>query len=151
MKEIFLDMIEKAILEIKNKQIDLYTFAFYHDHESHAISICIDTKPNSEKTVLKSNEFSMKYFIDSIGKKNIESAELHKYETGRSFSLGDFKYANLIRVEFNKKIKNNTQFYLDMVEAINTQKEKIKENSKTPENIVFCCSTKDNEVGLIWN
>lgn len=38
--ELFADVIDRALDQIREKQLPVFTFAFYHDHESHAVSVC---------------------------------------------------------------------------------------------------------------
>jgi hypothetical protein len=150
MKEIFNNLVDKSIFELAKIKIDVYTYAFYHDHESFAVSICVDTKENSIKSLLSQNEFTLTQFDKLIQEKDLKMASLFKYNTSRNFSLGDFKCVNMCRTDIRKGTAIDDQFYIDMVETINNHKEEIKKLSSEPEDVVFCCSTESDEVGLIW-
>ena len=47
-------------------KIPVFTFAFYHDHESGAVSVCVDTKENSAKLVLSMNNYNMRHFFKAV-------------------------------------------------------------------------------------
>jgi len=42
----------------------VYTFALYHDHESAAVSVCVDTEANSRRVVAHTNRYNMKHFTE---------------------------------------------------------------------------------------
>ena len=150
MIDLYREMIEKAIQYLAQKKIDIYTFAFYHDHESFAVSICVDTLIDSENAVKSSNSFKMEQFYSAIYSNEIKGLILNKLDTGRSFSLGDFTCVNLSRKDIPEEMIITDQFYFDMIKAINEKKDKIIALSTKPEEVVFCCSTEDDEVGIIW-
>ena len=52
MNAIAASVLEEAISALRQKHIDVYTFALYFDHESLAISVCADTAANSTVTVV---------------------------------------------------------------------------------------------------
>ncbi len=143
----FESLIDEALLKVKG--IDIFTFAIYHDHESGFVSICIDTKENSEKQVAESNKYSMKYFRRFIGEGDLDSATLWQANIGRNLSLGDFQFVNVVEKELNK-IEPDTEFYLSMVKALLNKSSLILLNSTHGNSLLFCCSTANEEVGLTW-
>ncbi len=143
------ELINETLNILTTKQISIYTFAFYHDHESDAISICIDTESNSEKVVNSSNEFTLKYFHDELSNQNLDSLKLWNINSGRNLSLGDFQYANIVYKNIDKRFINS-DMYLSMINSIERNKSRIVSYSKCPDKIVFCCSSADNEVAYIW-
>src|SRR5438045_2194234 len=57
------EILRDAIALLRREQVALHTFAFYHDHESAAASVCADTAENSRRVVDEINRFNMKYFV----------------------------------------------------------------------------------------
>jgi len=51
MDAIVADVLDRAIAEVRSRGIAVYTFALYFDHESPALSVCVDTAANSARTV----------------------------------------------------------------------------------------------------
>ncbi|TDP61420.1 hypothetical protein [Roseateles toxinivorans] len=49
--KLFSEVLANAISEVKRRQVPVFTFALYHDHESKAVSVCVDTEENSGKVV----------------------------------------------------------------------------------------------------
>ncbi len=143
----FESLIDEALLKVKG--IDIFTFAIYHDHESGFVSICIDTKENSEKQVVESNKYSMKYFRRLISEGDLDSATLWQANIGRNLSLGDFQFVNVVEKELNE-IEPDTEFYLTMVKALLNKSSLILLNSTHGNSLLFCCSTANEEVGLTW-
>jgi hypothetical protein len=63
--------------------------------------------------------------------------------------LGDFKYDSL-GWEAATAPKNSKPFFLAMANAVIRNRQKIAALSTTPEELVFLCSTKEIEAGLVW-
>jgi len=148
--DIILDkMVSDSLKSISDKSTSIYTFAFYHDHESDAISICIDTEDNSEKEVISSNKYTQKYFKDILKNNDIDSLKLWNINTGRNFSLGNFTFVNVVYVKL-EKIYFTKSLYLSMINCIERNKKNILAHSKYPQKVVFCCSSEKNEVEYIW-
>lgn len=94
----FLDgVLSAAMMELRANPVPIYTFAFYHDHESNAVSVCADTKASSLKLVRQSNQWSMKHFSQHVQNGSWEDACLFQANVGRSLSLGDFSHVNVAR------------------------------------------------------
>jgi hypothetical protein len=113
------------------------------------VSICIDTKENSDKKVIESNKYSMKHFKRVIKEGSLEEAMLWQANIGRNLSLGDFEAVNIVEYELNNT-KNEDAFYLSMVRAANNKAASVLKQSTHGASLVFCCSTANEEVGLTW-
>ena len=87
---LFDEVLSNAIDELRECGTRVYTFAFYHDHESAAVSVCVDTEANSRRFVAKSNAYRIRHFAKAVSAGNLKSAALWNANTGRSLSLGDF-------------------------------------------------------------
>ena len=142
-------IIEKALNILFEKGANIYTFALYYDHENHAVSVFADTKSNSKSSCKKSNEFAREQFKKCIFEKNLVSAANWSKVPERSFSLGDFKFGSLGWESF-KTPNNSAPFYIAMVEAIFRHSDKIASLTGSPEELIFCCSNQDWEVGFSW-
>lgn len=142
------DVLLAALSELRSNPLDLYTIAFYHDHESRAVSICADTKSKSQQTVRNANVWSMKYFAQQIDDGNLEDAAMFQANTGRSLSLGDFAKVNLARTGIPHDVTIDDEFYLGMVKTMIRHQRAISAMAAPKEELRFCCSTADAEVGL---
>ena len=142
-------IIDKALNILFDKKVDIYTFALYYDHESHAVEVCADTIYNSQRAVRASNAFRREQFFSAIEQKDLESAASWNSNMGRSFSLGDFQYS-MLGWEPMQAPNNSAPFYRAMVQALIRNSHKIAALTRQPEQLVLCCSTKNNEVGLFW-
>lgn len=70
MKEDFKKLIYEGLRKAKSRNLDIFTIALYHDHESHVATVCIDTIESSKRSVMSSNEFTKKYFLKQSKKVN---------------------------------------------------------------------------------
>ncbi|MFB2662324.1 hypothetical protein [Shewanella mangrovisoli] len=150
MKEDFKKLIYEGLRKAKSRNLDIFTIALYHDHESHVATVCIDTIESSKRSVMSSNEFTKKYFFKAIEKGELESAENWKANGGRSFSLGDFALVNASEIDVPRKVVL-PDFYLNMVHALEEMRELIALQSSHGRSLLFCCSTENFEVGLVWS
>lgn len=130
-------------------QVRLYTVAFYLDHESRAISLCLDTQPNSMKVVRSINKFSTEHFNSAVKNGDLEGAALWQANTGRSLSLGDYAHVNIGRRTL-KGIALDSELILAMTRALQRRSPHFLELSPTPGSLLFACSTLTEEVGLTW-
>ena len=148
----FLDGVVKAALaELRADPIPLYTFAIYHDHESAAVSVCADTKESSLALVRLSNKWAMKYFAQHVRAGSWPDACLFQANVGRSLSLGDFVRVNLARASLAAGVVTDESFYLAMARAVIANQEEILRLAQDPQEVLFCCSGADSEVGLVWS
>jgi len=149
-KALFTDVLSTAIEEVRKLGTPVYTFAFYHDHESAAVSVCVDTEANSLSSVMASNAYGMKYFAKAVETGNLKSAALWNANIGRSLSLGDFVLVNVARTKLDG-IEPNNGFHLAMVRALWERQQQIAKLSPTPERLLFCCSGANDEVEFMWS
>lgn len=150
MKENFKKIIFEGLKKAKVRDLNIYTFALYHDHESHVATVCIDTVESSNRLVMSSNEYSNKYFSKAIEARDLSNATLWNANGGRSFSLGDFALVNASEINVPRKPKT-PDFYLDMVHSIEEMRDLIQMQSTHGRSLLFCCSTEGSEVGLVWS
>ncbi len=137
-------------MSLASSPVDVFTFAFYHEHESNAVSICIDTKESSDRHVPRSNNWTMKYFFEHIASGSLDEARLFRANSGRSLSLGDFAIVNLARTGVPSHLSLGEAFYTEMARSVIAHQEDILRYSSMPEMVVFCCSGPDEEIDLIW-
>lgn len=147
MEKEFAKLIDVALS--KASGINIFTFALYQDHESGFVSVCLDTKENSELQLAESNAYSMKHFRRAIESAQLEEARLWQANVGRNLSLGDFEAVNIAELEIGDHVINDS-FYLDMVRAIQGKAPNVLRQSSHKNSLLFCCSTEDDEVGLVW-
>jgi hypothetical protein len=143
-------VLDNAISELRRDPIALYTFAFYFDHESLAVSVCADTADNSKRVVEKMNRPNNKYFTRAVQSGDLVEAALWQANTGRSLSLGDFSRVNIARRDLND-IDLGADFHLLMVRALLDRTADILKLATDPTTLLFACSTADDEVGLVWS
>jgi hypothetical protein len=148
--ELLSSVLHRALAEVRQKSIPIYTFALYHDHESSAVSVCVDTEENSGKNVASTNRYNMKYFMQAIAAKDLKSASLWQANIGRSLSLGDFTLVNCARTDLGKT-KATPAFYLAMVEALVSVQSDVVALSPNPERLVFASSGPNDEVAYVWS
>lgn len=147
--EAFDRVIEKALKILLSKNVDVYTFAFYYDHESCSVEILADTKTNSDRKVIKHHEFSSGEFLKSIESKDLEKAARWSSLRDRNYALGDFQH-KAIGWEPAKAPNNSAPFFLAMVNAIRRNSKKISALSSHAHNLVYICSSQKSEVGYVW-
>lgn len=143
-------VLDEALKTIGRESIDVFTFALYFDHESSAISVCVDTLPNSERQVFDQNQYSQKHFWRVIASGKLSEAALWQSNVGRNLSLGDFAKVNVARVELHD-VELDDAMTLDLVESLRAREDRIAKLTSCPHRLLICCSTPDDEVGLIWS
>src|SRR3982750_3530417 len=60
--DFFVSVLRDAIAHPRAEAVPVYTFAFYHDHESGAVSVCVDTEASSARQVRATNRYNAKHF-----------------------------------------------------------------------------------------
>jgi hypothetical protein len=85
----------------------------------------------------------------AIDEGDLQSAMSWFSNGGRSFSLGNFALVNASEIDVPRK-PDSPKFYLSMVNAIEEMRDLIELHSLHGSNLIFCCSTENEEVGLIW-
>lgn len=142
-------VLERALEEVRSQALPVYTFALYHDHESGAVSVCVDTEESSKKTVLEMNRYNMKHFKRAVAAKDLSAVSLWQANVGRSLSLGDFAMVNAARTDLGD-VEPDDAFYLTMIESLLAFGGKIAALSPDPERLLFLCSGPDDEVAYVW-
>jgi hypothetical protein len=146
----FSNVIDNAISEIREASIPVFTFVLYHDHESSAVSVCVDTEDNSNQVVQRINRFNMKYFMGAIQTGDLKAASLWQANIGRSLSLGDFSLVNIARRPLGA-MEVNDRFYVEMVQAMVAKQHEIAKLTLEPERLVLACSGENDEVAYVWS
>ena len=147
---VFATVLNAALKELQAASTPVFTFAFYHDHESHAVSVCVDTEENSFKRVLATNRYNNRYFQKAIAEGDLEAAGLWQANVGRNLSLGDFSLVNVARTSLGT-LKITKNFYLTMIRSVISVQPQIAALSPRPERLLFACSGADSEVAIVWS
>jgi hypothetical protein len=143
-------LIRASISRIEEAKIDVYSYSFYFDHESkRRISICIDTNNNSKEAVSKSNKFTEKYFTKYLQEGDYDYVNFSA-NSGRNYSLGDFKYANMVSFEYENDLDYSGPYILRVIKTVVSHQDEVTKFSTNPEEVLFSCSTKDDEYGISW-
>lgn len=149
-KKYFDAILKAAIAKVRSKNISVFTFAFYHDHESGAVSVCVDTEDNSARIVQSTNKYNMRHFLNNVAAGDLQQAGLWQANIGRSLSLGDFVMVNLARTDIEEKVIDE-RFYLAMVQALVAIQDEIALLSPSPARLLLSCSSANSEVGYVWS
>jgi hypothetical protein len=84
----FLDnVVHRGLIQLRIDPIPIYTFGFYHDHESSSVSICVDTKESSSNFVRKSNQSVMEFFARFIDAGSYKDAFLFQANVAEACHL----------------------------------------------------------------
>ena len=148
-RQLFDSVVAAAIAEERRNATPVYTFALYHDHESRAVSACIDTLENSVRLVRSINSYNAKHFCRALKNGDLSEAALWTGNIGRSLSLGDFVLKNIGRTK-SAKFESDPDFYVEMARSIAAAEADILACSTMPADVIFACSTAKDEVGLWW-
>jgi hypothetical protein len=142
-------LLASALSAAKAKAVPIYSFALYHDSESSAFSVCIDTHSNSLTATAKSNAFTSEYFGKYVTERDYKSAVLWQ-PIFRNASLGDYAYANIASVDTDIGHKYTESDVLEYVIKIRRLEGEILSLSPNPRDVLFSCSTPDDEFGICW-
>jgi hypothetical protein len=148
-QETLAEALTEALAVVRESKITIFTIAFYHDHESRAISVCVDTEENSHLVAASSNRYFSKYFWRALEVGDLGELRSSNANVGRSFSLGDFKLVNAGRRDLPKG-KIPKDLYLDMIRVLRSKEEEIVALSVSRERLIFCCSGPNAEVDFWW-
>jgi hypothetical protein len=147
---LFAKVLAKALAEVEARPIPVFTFALYHDHESDAVSVCVDTEEKSDEVVQRINRYNMRHFMKAARAGDLEQARLWQANIGRSLSLGDFRLVNLARTQLDGIAVDDT-FYVAMVKALVAVQSRVAALASRPERLAFACSGANSEVALVWS
>ena len=145
----FVEVLARAIAEVREERAPVYTFAFYHDHECAAVSVCVDTEENSARAVESMNAYRIKHFARAVADGDLQAAARWNANEGRSLSLGDFALVNVARTSLDD-IAVSDDFYLLMVRALRAHETDILPLAGDPTRLLFCCSGPKSEVAYVW-
>lgn len=148
MKETFEQLIHSALSA--ESQLNIYTLALHYDTMTNCASVCIDTKSNSDHQVREQNSYNMQFFKKILEQGNLNEAALWQANVGRNFILGDFRAVNIAETPVAIEQVDH-KFYLDMAQALIAQTDLIASHSRHGSELLFCSSTAQDEVGLIWS
>lgn len=143
-------VIRGAIEQAAIEGMSVFTFALYFDHESPALSVCIDTKDNSAQQVHRQNEYSARYFHEHVDSGELERASRWQANIGRNLSLGDFERVNVCRTELRNHSRLSEEDCLDLVRRLRAYSDRLTELAENPEDLILCCTTPTDEVGVVW-
>ena len=143
-------ILRAAIHDIAQRGTAVFTFALYLDHESSAISVCVDTEENSAKVVAEINRYNSKHFRAAVEDGDLKAASLWEANTGRSLSLGDFFLVNIARTDL-PTVGQDSALEIAMVRALVAVQGEVLALAKSPERVLFVCSSADDEVGYVWS
>ena len=143
-------VLEEAISALRQKKIDVYTFALYFDHESPAISVCADTAVNSAITVQQINTYNRKYFDLAVASGDLRTASLWCANIGRSLALGNFAVKNLARTSIDVA-EVGEDFYRDILRALFNAEDKVTTLTGSKASLLLCCSGPSDEVEFCWS
>jgi len=148
---IFIDgILADALAQVRAAGVSVYTFAIHFDHESHALSVCVDTIEKSRSTVASINVYNSRYFHKAVASGDLKGASLWQANIGRSLSLGDFHLVNVARRDLPTDIEVSSEFFVCLVQALVSIESEVAAISTAPEALVFCCSGMENEVEYCW-
>jgi hypothetical protein len=150
MTSLIREVLASAIAQTREKRIPVYTFALYLDHESGAVSVCVDTEENSARMLKSMNDYNVEHFMREILDGDLKAAALWQANIGRSLSLGDFVAVNLARTSLGS-IEVDEQLELAMVRALINVQDQVAALSPAPERLILACSSCDDEVGHVWS
>ena len=144
------EVLSKAIAEVKAKRIPVFTFALYFDHESEALSVCVDTEDNSARTSASINVYNAKHFHGAIQQSDLRMAHLWQANVGRSLSIGDFVLVNAARTEV-LGIDQDEALFLQLVRSLVAREFDVLNLAPSREKLIFACSGLNSEVEYVWS
>ena len=142
-------VIRAAIDAAVSNGLRVYTFALYFDHESPALSVCMDTKENSLKKVSEQNAYAAEYFHRFIDAGDLDQAAHWQVNIGRNLSLGDFAKVNVARTDVAHD-EYSASDCLALIRRVMTHEGEIRQLAEVPDELVFCCTSPTDEVGVVW-
>ena len=149
MSSVAAKVVAEAISELRQRRLDVYTFALYFDHESKAISICADTASNSATTVRGINIYNRQYFDPAVASGDLKAASLWCSNIGRSLSLGDFAAKNLARTSVKTSIIGQ-EFFVEMLRALMDAESEVATLTSDKDTLLLCCTGPSDESEFYW-
>ena len=143
------EVLDEAIGVCTSDEIDLFTFSFYLDHESRAVSVCIDTDENSFAQVREQNRRTGARFAELMADPEAGDVALWQPNLGRNTSLGDFTYVNLARRAY--VFPHSHRSVSDaLLRTLFERQAEIVSLSRRPDQLLLSASTPDDEFGICW-
>jgi hypothetical protein len=142
-------VLECAIDELHSQHADVHTFAFCLEPGGRAVSVYADSETNARRVVHALNRASMKRFVKAVHRRDLDEASMWQASVGRNLSLRTFAWKRLARCTLGK-YSQAPELHEAMLLAALQQTPKVLELSSDPEQVLFTCSTPDEEVGLVW-
>ncbi|GAB3361640.1 hypothetical protein [Lysobacter tyrosinilyticus] len=144
-------VIDQALAEAMRREVPIYTFALYYDHESSALSVCIDTEQNSRSTVGRINSYNRRHFVAAMADSNLKGAALWCSNIGRSLSLGDFHMVNVARADLPNGFVPSQGFFAALAQSLIAAESRVSAQARDPSSLLLCCSGEDDEVQYWWS
>lgn len=148
-REFLVAVLDVALDAVASQGIAVYTFALYHDHESAAVSVCVDTGESSARFVASVNRCNMTRFARAVAEGDLRSAAMWTANVGRNLSLGDFALVNVARTPLGDVVVDD-EFHVAMAQSLMAVRHRVAALSARPERLIFACSGPDDEVALVW-
>ena len=142
-------VLENAIESLRIRPVPVHTFALYYDHESPAVSACIDTAANSARTVRTINQLNRERFAEAVRDGDLVMASKWRGNVGRSLSLGDFELVNVARVDLD--YAPDESIFPVLVRALMGKEAAIAAFAPSRDALLFCCSGPRDEVEYVWS
>lgn len=144
-------IISEALIEAKRRNVIIHTFALYYDHESPALSVCIDTEECSRAAVISNNKFVRRNFASAVAEGDLERAQRWRANMGRNLGLGDFYMVNVGRVDLPRDFAPDDAFFLTLVQSLMLAESAVAAQARLPSSLLLCCTGADDEVQYTWS
>jgi hypothetical protein len=110
----------------------------------------MDTKANSIQQVRAQNAYVSKYFRKSIDSGDLNEAALWQANVGGNLSLGDFARVNVGRTEVDHAELTDGDC-VELIQTVIAHEREILGLAEISEDLLFCCSSPTDEVGIVWS
>lgn len=144
-------VISNALMEARRKDVVIHTFALYYDHETPAVSVCIDTEENSKAQAIRTNAFARQRFMQAVAEGDLEHAARWHGNSDRSFALGSFHMVNVARVDLSRNFTPTKAFFLMLVKSLMAAEPAVVAQARLPSSLRLCCTGANDEVQFIWS
>jgi hypothetical protein len=142
--------LERALDSLEKARADVYTFAFCHEHSRDAVCVYADSAESSDRVIRALNRASMKRFVKAVKERDLDEAAMWQASAGRNLSLRDFAWKKLGRRSLGT-FASAPELHEAMLLATMKAAPKIAKLSSAPADLLFTCSTANEEVGLVWS
>ena len=146
---VFAEVLDAALAKLRAKAVPVFTFAFYHDHESAVVSVCVDTAENSGRKVAAVNKYNIRHFQKAVSEGDLNSASLWQANIGRNLSLGDMALVNLAKPTWRGR--SGWPVLPFNGAGSDGRAEPGGMLAPEPERLIFSCSGPESEVAYVWS